>query len=133
MKDEEFIERFEDCSLPNESFHHQDHVKLAWLYLRRYPELEALARFTQGLKNFARHHGKPGRYHETITWAYIFLIHERMVRADREQTWQEFAAANEDLLDWRDGVLKNYYREETLRSERARQTFMFPDRWVLAK
>ena len=42
------------------------------------PPLDALARFTAGLQRFATFHGHPGLYHETITWAYLFLIHERM-------------------------------------------------------
>ena len=37
------------------------------------------------------------------------------------------AAANADLLDWKNSVLKSFYREETLRSDLARATFLFPD------
>src|ERR1700730_19414023 len=33
MTDQEFIRRFENCTLLAESFHHQDHVRLVWLYL----------------------------------------------------------------------------------------------------
>src|SRR5687767_11184411 len=35
-KDQEFIAAFESGKLPPECFRHQDHVKLAWLYLRQY-------------------------------------------------------------------------------------------------
>ena len=44
MTDDEFIASFENCSLANESFHHSDHVRMAFLYLCRYPALEALQR-----------------------------------------------------------------------------------------
>jgi hypothetical protein len=131
MKDDELIVQFEACTLPSGSFHHHDHVKLAWLYLQRYPLLETLVRFSEGLKRFAAAYGKDNLYHETITWAYVFLIYERVKRAGGKQSWEEFVAANPDLFDWQNSILKTYYREETLRSELARRVFVFPDRGSL--
>jgi len=128
MTDDQFIASFEDCSLANESFHHSDHVRMAFLYLCRYPALEALQRFSTSLVRFATAHGNPGLYHETITWAFLLLIRERIARTGRQQTWTEFVASNEDLLSWKDNVLKKYYRAETLSSDLARSTFLFPDK-----
>ncbi|HME07565.1 MAG TPA: hypothetical protein VKG25_10955 [Bryobacteraceae bacterium] len=130
MTDDEFVARFEDGSLANESFHHADHVRMAFLYLSRYPALEALQRFSNALVRFATAKGKPQLYHETITWAFLLLIRERIVRAGIQQTWTQFAAGNADLLNWKDNVLKKYYREETLASDLARNNFMFPDKMV---
>lgn len=128
MKDEEFIEQFEACTLPTERFHHRDHVKLVWLYLQRYPVLETLVRFSEGLKRFAAANGKHNLYHETITWAYVFLIHERTQRMGGKQSWDEFVVDNPDLFDWQNNILKTYYHEETLRSELARTVFVFPNK-----
>ena len=127
MSDEEFIRNFEACTLPSEGFHHEQHVRVVWLYLRRYALLETLARFSEYLKRFAAANGKPNLYHESITWAYVFLINERIRRNGSYQNWEAFAAANPDLLDWKNSVLKTFYREETLRSDLARATFLFPD------
>ena len=128
MSDQEFIGRFENCTLPAEVFHHADHIRVVWLYLGRYSVLETLGRFSAGLKKFATANGKPNLYHETITWAYVFLIHERMKRNGGKQTWEEFAEASPDLFDWKNSILKCYYKEETLRSEMARKVFLFPDK-----
>jgi hypothetical protein len=128
MTDHELIEQFERGTLPNESFHHREHVRVAFLYLSQYPVLEALQMFSRALRGFAAANGKPQLYHETITWAYTFLIRERMVRAGKKQVWEEFAQTNADLLSWKDGLLSQYYREETLRSDLARTIFIFPDR-----
>jgi hypothetical protein len=128
MNDSDFVTAFEACALPNEGVHHRDHVRLAWLYLKELPPEEALARFATGLKRFAHAHGKPGLYHETITWAYLLLIRERMARAEEEGTFEAFAAANPDLLTWKPSVLASYYRAETLGSELARRVFVMPDR-----
>ncbi len=127
MTDADFLRSFEECTLPGSAFHHRDHVRLGWIHLRRYPALEALARFADGLKRFATANGRPGLYHETITWAYLLLIHERIARTEAA-TWEELAARNPDLLTWNPSVLNRYYEKETLESELARRVFVLPDR-----
>jgi len=126
MTDDDFARSFEDCTLPNSDFHHRDHVRLAWIYLRQYPPLDALARFTAGLQRFAAFHGHPGLYHETITWAYLFLIHERMADSPAGEGWEEFAARHPDLVTWKPSILDRYYAPATLRSDRARRLFVLP-------
>lgn len=123
----DLIEEFEQGHAAN-GFHHADHVRVAFAYIAQYPFLEAVARFSAALKRFAAAQGKPQLYHETITWAYLILIRERCARAGRAQTWEEFAERNPDLLIWKGGVLKTLYRQETLDSDLARQTFVLPDR-----
>ncbi len=86
MTDDEMLEQFENCTLPNESFRHRDHVRVAFLYLCRHSPLEALARFSAALARFATAKGKPSLYNETITWAYLLIIRERMGRAGHPLT-----------------------------------------------
>jgi hypothetical protein len=126
MSDEELIRDFEQATL--KSFHHTDHVRVAFAYLCHYPAAEALNRFSTGLRRFAAAQGKPDLYHETITWAYLLLIRERMARGSTAQSWDNFARLNPDLLTWKPGILAHYYRQETLASELARTTFIFPDK-----
>jgi hypothetical protein len=128
MTDTEFVRAFEECTLPAGRFHHADHVRLAWLYLRDKPFTAALEAFCSGLRRFAAANGKPGLYHETITWAYLLLIHERRARRAAGHTWEEFAAANHDLLDWKEPILRRYYCDATLKSDFARRVFVMPDR-----
>lgn len=124
---DDLIRRFEDGTLPSTEFHHRDHVRLAWLYLNEEPVLGALTRFTEGLKRFAARHGHAGLYHETITWAYFFLIHERMAQGEEGETWDSFAERNPDLLTWKPSVLDSYYQAETLASPLAKKVFVLPD------
>ena len=127
MTDQELIIGFENGSLRPAEFHHDKHIKLVWLYLNKLTTLRALERFSETLKRFAERYGTLHRYHETITWAYILLINERIARAPT-QTWEEFIEANPDLFDWQHSILKTYYTEETLYSNLAKVTFVFPDR-----
>ena len=128
--DADFLAAFESCTLPADTFHHQDHVRMAWVYLQRLPVLDALARFVTALQRYAAHHGAPQRYHATITLAYFFLIAERRERHPEVDSWEEFAAANADLLRWRGGLVERCYRPETLASDLARRVFLLPEREI---
>jgi hypothetical protein len=124
---DQIIARFESGAITNDTFHHADHVQLAFSYLSKYPVLDALQRFSCALKKFAVSHGKTQLYHETITCAYFFLIHERMASSGNV-SWEEFASNNPDLFIWKDGLLTRYYRDATLKSELARKVFVLPDK-----
>jgi hypothetical protein len=128
MTDDELLAGFENCTLANEAFHHEEHVRVAFLYLSRYSPLQALERFSSALMRFAAAHGKSTSYNETVTWAYILLIRDRLARAGRPQSWPEFHAGNADLFDRKRDILTKYYQTETLQSELAKRTFLFPDR-----
>ena len=127
MNESEWMEQFERCELPNDSFHHTDHVRMAFLYLQKYTPLEALGRFATALTRFAGANGKPHLYNETVTWAFVLLIRERIARSNSPVTWAEFSEINGDLLRWTNNILNKYYRPETLASELAKRVFLFPD------
>jgi hypothetical protein len=127
MTNEQIVHCFETNAIPEHSFHHADHVRLAFAYLAIYPPLQALENFSAALKRFATARGKSQLYHETITHAYFFLIRERMARCSTAN-WDEFADRNPDLLIWKNGILTRYYHESTLQSDLARTVFVFPDK-----
>jgi len=108
-------------------FHHEQHVHVAWLFVRRHGMPAALAAFTEAIQGFARAKGADGLYHETITWAFLLLIADRQARCSAE-TWETFAAVNTDLLVWQPSILDRYYSKDLLTSELARRTFLMPDR-----
>lgn len=125
--DDQLLEAFESSTLPEEAFHHRDHVRMAWIYLGRRPALSALESFTAALRRFAAAHGAPGLYHETITWSFFFLIQERRALGPEGESWEEFARRNPDLLTWKPSILDRYYQPTTLGSELARRVFVLPD------
>lgn len=129
MTDDELIAAFESTELPTEQFTHSTHVRVAWWYLRHSPLPEALGRFRTGLQRYAASKGASGKYHETITVAYMLIIAERLA-ACPESSWNEFAAAHPDLLVSKPSVLGRYYSDALLASDRARRLFVMPDRML---
>ena len=123
MTEKELRARFEDLTLDPQLLSHREHVRLAWTYLRDHPLIDVLRIFPENLRRFAMSIGKPGLYHETITWAYLVIVAERMARGVG-QSWSEFAAVNADLFVR--GFLTRYYDSETLASDFARRVFVYP-------
>ena len=126
IDDAALLAGFEEGALP--SFHHADHIHVAWIYLGRLPLLGAAQAFTASLKRFAAAQGVPGLYHETITLAFVLLIADRIARRGRGDTWQAFADANPDLLTWKPSILDRFYDRETLDGPLARRAFLWPER-----
>ena len=112
---------FEDTSHPDLS--HEEHVQLAFHYLSKAPLHEVVPDFRQKLMRYAESKCAPGTYHETVTWAFLIVINERM-QLNPGAGWEAFAEANADLLSSQ--ALAPYYTKEELDSEVARNTFVLP-------
>jgi hypothetical protein len=122
MTDAEFLVSLESGTLPESEFNHAGHVRAAWLYLRQGSFPAALAKMSGTLRNYAAAHGKPDRYHETVTVAYLALINERRLLRGDGGGWRGFLEQNHELLERR--LLTHYYRPETLASPAARRVFI---------
>jgi hypothetical protein len=124
--DAELLEGFVTTALPAGQFHHEQHVRVAWLFVREHGMPAALGEFSSAIKRFAAAKGANGLYHETITWAFVLIIAERLARKPAD-TWDAFATDNADLLSWQPSILDRYYSKELLASALARATFVMPD------
>jgi hypothetical protein len=127
--DEEFIAAFEQGRIAPADFHHHEHLRLAWLYLRRDGLAAAQDQVRAGIRAFARAAGKPELYHETLTLAWLALldIGLRGARAAGREpaTFAQFLATQADLQDKQ--RVARHYRPETLASAQARATWVPPD------
>ena len=127
MTDLEFLTAFERCSLPEDQWTHQAHVRMAWLYLQQRPLPQAIAVVREGIQRYNASLNKPLGYHETITQAFLYLIRHRMQSGETGQSFETFCLQNPDLLGRNLAVLRTHYRQETLSSQAARETFVDPD------
>ena len=130
------IAALEDCTLPLPAFDHRAHVQVGFTYLQRHGYAGALIAMASALRRFAAHHGKQGLYNETVTAAFLALIHQRMaedlaaegreiaVAGAQALDWERFAASHPDLFA--SDLLARYYSKDTLRSDLARHCFVLP-------
>lgn len=122
------IDAFEAGEIDASRFDHEAHIYVGWLYLDEYPLLEAVSRFTDAIRRLTVQLGVPGKYHETITWFFLFLIDERR-RRHPGNDWFAFRRCNADLFGTGEhSILARYYETRTLSSDSARRSFVLPDR-----
>jgi hypothetical protein len=127
MSDAEFLASFEGLRIPGCDFRHNDHVRLAWIYLHDSDFAAGASRFCGSFRRFVRHIGAESKYHETITWFYLVTVFGRIRTQAPAPGWEAFAQSNGDLLDSSMGLLRVRYRNETLFSPMARSIFLLPD------
>ncbi len=126
MTDAAFLRALESCKLPESQFGHAAHVRAAYLYLQQSDFAGALDRIRRAIRNYATHLGKPDRYHETITVAYVALIQEHIVERGSGGGWEAFASQNSELFE--PDLLERFYPRALLHSEMARKVFLLPRR-----
>jgi len=101
ITDDALLAGFDDATLPGADFRHAEHVRAAFLHLRREGDLaRATTTFRTALRQFAEVNGAPGKYDEALTQAWLALVHEAMGgHADR--TSLDLLARRPDLLEVR--------------------------------
>jgi hypothetical protein len=123
--DQDFREAFESLKIPNEMFHHREHIRLAWIYSRHFPQDQALSRIVRGIQDFARHHGAAHKYHHTVTVAWMRLVWHAARPAPPAPDFDTFAAVHPHLFNPR--LLEYYYSKARLQSDAARHDWLEPD------
>jgi hypothetical protein len=123
--DEAFLRAFEDLSFPAELFHHREHVRVAWLYLKATDATRAAERMTAGILRFANHHGATQKYHRTLTLAWVRLVAAALVDTPEGYSFEQFLGAHPELAD--KNLLTGYYSNELLQTAAAREGWVEPD------
>jgi hypothetical protein len=125
--DEDFRRAFEACEVDPARFDHAAHVRLAYIYLCDCPADDAVHRMKAALLAFLTHLGiGHGRYHETITRAWVMAVDHFMKKSPAAcPSASAFMAANPALLDSR--IMLTHYSAELLFSPEARRRFVPPD------
>jgi hypothetical protein len=128
-EDESFLAAFEAGTWPFEKWHHCEHIRVAYLYLCRFPYAEALDRMRSGIKALNIAHKIPERpdrgYHETITQAWMRLTHQALGDFGKSESSDAFLSRHGSLIS-KDTLLV-YYTKERLMSPDARRQFVEPD------
>ena len=123
--DLDFQRAFESCAIAPAAFDHEAHLRLAYVYLVEGGLEQAQAKMRAALIAFLRAHGlPPGKFHETLTRAWVLAVCHFMGRSP-SRSFGEFIANSAVLLDSR--VMLTHYSPGTLFSEKARAAFVEPD------
>ena len=129
MSDEEFLIQFETAEWPLSEWRHKQHIKIAYLYLRRYPFDEAMTRLRERIKAYNKAHDIPDTptrgYHETMTGAWMRLVYLTLCEYGPAATADEFWERSPQLSEKK--TLRLFYSRDVFMSPRAKVEFVEPD------
>ncbi|TME89625.1 MAG: hypothetical protein E6I43_00310 [Chloroflexi bacterium] len=122
--DDHFLAAFTAGEIANQDFHHRDHLRLAWIQIRRIGLPRALEAVTAAIRQFAAGHGHGDRYHETMTRFWLLVV---AMGISRHPTlaFDELLAAEPHLLD--KNLPYRHWSRERMGSEDARHRWLEPD------
>lgn len=127
--DETFLRDFEARRWPLEKWHHRDHVKIAYLYLRRYPFDQAAARIRDGIQSHNAVHNVPDSptsgYHETMTQAWLRLVDLVIREYGPAHDADAFVDEHPELSQKK--TLRLFYSRQRFMSPEAKVSFVEPD------
>ncbi len=127
--DDEFLAAFEAQGWPLEQWHHREHIRLAYLYLRAYPFEQAAERIRAGIRAHNAAHGVPDSattgYHETMTIAWLRLVQLVLEEYGPAESGEAFCDVHPELLEKK--TLRLFYSKELFMSPRAKREYVEPD------
>jgi hypothetical protein len=126
LTDREYARRFERGEVSAASFHHREHLRLAWAYLQESDSTdEACARMRGAIRAFAQAAGHPEKYHETLTVLWVRLLAAVRAQVDDAADVDDVLPAHPWLLD--KDTPHTYYSRARLTSDEARRVALEPD------
>lgn len=125
MTDDEFLHAFFGGTLPNAAFHHRDHLRLAWLVVRRHGAASAPDIVGRGIRRFAERHGHGHRYHETMTRFWVRLVAHAAGHRPAIAEFDRFLDAFPMLLDA--SLPFRHWSRDALLAQPARSAWRDPD------
>ncbi len=125
MTDDDFVGAFLSGMLPPTSFHHRDHLRLAWCLIRQSGIDAATGTITGGIRRFATQHGQADKYHETLTQFWVRIVGHQIDARPDIKAFELFLETFPQLLD--KGLPRRHWRPETMQSQSARAQWVEPD------
>lgn len=132
LADDPFLQAFETCSIPLESWSHRCHVRMAYLYLSRHGYDDGLRRIRDGINALNDSHGDKipkdqvdRGYHETLTVAWARIIAAVIRHWGAGADFEAFAAEHPHLLSKR--LTRVFYSRARMMTWDAKRAFVEPD------
>jgi hypothetical protein len=129
MNDEQLLDAFENCRIAADGWTHGLHVRVAYIYLRRYSLSDAIDRMRTGLRAFVTafkvEETSTTGYNETVTAAWMQIIHTLMREQGTLQNSERFLEEQPQLGSSK--LLRLFYSKSIWDEQDCKGTFVAPD------
>lgn len=126
IEDERYLSAFETYEIDSATFHHREHLRVAYVLIATYGLEAAFVRLRASLIGLLTHLGVgTEKYHETVTYAWLLAVNHFMHMTKQSKTFDDFIQSNSLLLDA--SIMTTHYSQNLLQSSEAKVTFLEPD------
>jgi N-formylglutamate deformylase len=124
VADEAFAAAFRSGKIGSESFHHRDHLRLAWIEIRRLGPEHATEFITHGIRRFAAGQGAEARYNDTMTRFWLWAVNHAIGRHP-DLAFEALLESEPHLLD--KSLPFKHWSRETINRPEAKASWTEPD------
>lgn len=126
LSDKEFEALFEKGDLPPSLFSHEAHLRLAWLYIKKYGQEKAAEKTCEEIKQFDRLHGKGDKFNTTVSVAAIKMVHH-FIKKSESNDFYTFINKFPRLKTGFKELLHQHYGLDIFSNKEAKTSFIEPD------
>lgn len=126
VEDERYLSAFETHEIDAATFHHREHLRVAYVLIVTYGLEAAFVRLKASLIGLLTHLGVgTDKYHETMTYAWLLAVNHFMHMTTQSKSFDDFIQRNSLLLDA--SIMTTHYSRSLLQSPEAKAKFVEPD------
>ena len=81
LPDDQFEEKFKNCTLPPILFTHEAHLRLAYIHVTKYGLRKAISNLCFQIDDFERKFGDGRKFNRTVTVAAVKVVHHFMTKS----------------------------------------------------
>ena len=126
LTDTEFETCFENGTLPPTLFDHEAHLRLAWVYIKKYGEAKAIEKVCEDIKQYDLLHGKGDKFHVTVTVAAVKAVHH-FYQKTKSGDFKGFIEKFPKLKTAFKALLDQHYGFNIFSNEKAKVQYLEPD------
>lgn len=126
LTDTEFEDCFENGTLPPNLFSHEAHLRLAWVYLKKYGEQTAVDKVCAAIERFDLLRGKGDKFHVTITVAAVKAVNHFLQKSksiDFRGFMEEFPRLKTAFKE----LMNQHYGFDIFSDKKAKVQYLEPD------
>ncbi|HHC78969.1 MAG TPA: hypothetical protein ENK46_03740 [Flavobacteriia bacterium] len=126
LTNQQFEEKFKNCTLSPVLFTHEAHLRLAYIHIKKYGLAKAIKNLCHQISTFDKTFGDGTKFNKTVTIAatkvvYHFINKSKSV--DFRGMIEEFPRLKSNFL----GLIKSHYTLDIFNDKKAKRVYLEPD------
>ncbi|MFA0963841.1 hypothetical protein AB9P05_18695 [Roseivirga sp. BDSF3-8] len=126
LSDDPLEQQMISVTLDPSLFTHEAHLRLAWVYIRKYGVEQAIDNIGEQIRQFAAKNGAPDKYNQTVTEAAVRIVYHFYLKAsevDFHTLIEQYPRLKTDFIS----LLRAHYSFDLFQDAKAKRSYLQPD------